>query len=73
MEEKIHPLDAWLKTRGKNREWLAKKAGTTEASISRLVAGKQWVSKALAFRLTRITDGAVTPNDFLSEPERKAS
>lgn len=73
MNSDIHPLDAWLESNGKTREWLAEVAATTEPTISRVVTGKQWPSRSLAQRLTRITKGAVTPNDFLQEREREAS
>lgn len=61
----MHPLDAWLGQQGKNREWLAGKLDISEATISRLVSGKQWPSRELAAHIRRLTKGAVTPNDFL--------
>jgi DNA-binding XRE family transcriptional regulator len=61
----MHPLDAWLKARKKTRLWLAEEIGTTEATISRIVNGKQWPKRELAESIVRITRGAVTANDFL--------
>lgn len=63
----MHPLDQWLTDNNRSREWLAEKIGTTEASLSRIVNGKQWPSRETFRLLAKITKGAVTANDFLPE------
>lgn len=61
----MHPLDAWLSKHGRTRQWLAAKLGVSEATLSRVIAGKQWPSRNLAAEIARITGGAITANDFL--------
>lgn len=62
-----HPLDAWLAANGRTRTWLAEQIGTSTATLSRLMRGKQWPSREIADRIRAITGGAVTPNDFLGD------
>ncbi len=71
----MHPIDQWLQQANKTRSWLAHEARTTEATLSRLVAGKQWPTRKLAERIRQATDGTVTPNDFAAAPvaDREAS
>jgi len=58
-------LSHWLKKTGTSARELASRAGTTEATISRLRHGRAKPSLDLAQRLADATGGAVTANDFL--------
>lgn len=51
----MHPLDAWLKQHDLTREWLAKEAGTTTATVSRIIAGSQWTGRKITARIREIT------------------
>ncbi len=51
--------------RGKSRESFAKKIGTTKNYINLLVTDSRRPSPALALRIERATDGAVTRDELL--------
>ncbi len=59
-----HPLDVWLDAEGKTRQWLAKRLVTTEATISRLMSGKQRPGWNLILGIEGLTQKKVTRNDF---------
>jgi transcriptional regulator with XRE-family HTH domain len=55
-----HPLDAWREKRGWTQAQLAHAVGVTEATISRLLAGKiAGLSKRAALSAFLVTQGAV--------------
>jgi len=49
---------------------VAQRLGISQGHVSDLVNGRFWPSRAIAIRIWRLTKGAVTPNDFLTEEER---
>lgn len=65
-----HPLDRWLAERRRTRSWLASQLGISEASLSRIIGGKQWGGREFFQRVAKVTKGDVTANDFLPQPAR---
>lgn len=61
-------LDSWLRQTGYSAAKLARDCETSQATISRLRAGKGNWSFDLVRRIFERTGGAVTPNDFLELP-----
>lgn len=43
----------------------ARRNGISEGMVSLLCRGETWLSKEMAQKIIRATDGAVTPTDFL--------
>ena len=62
----MHAVDSWLKREGKSRPWLANELSTTRATLSRVIAGKQWPPRGFFEQLKEITGGEVTADDFLA-------
>lgn len=63
----MNALHTWRKNRGLTLAELADRIGSISiGSLSRLENGEQWPSADMARRIKEATDGAVTPNDFLS-------
>lgn len=62
-------LAAYLKERGLKQRAFAKRCETTDATVSRIVAGKQRPSLALAGRIERETEGLVTMQELLESTE----
>ncbi|WP_029350514.1 3,4-dihydroxy-2-butanone-4-phosphate synthase [Bosea sp. 117] len=59
-------LADWLGTTGMTRSAFARAAGLSPATITALCKDETaWVSREAAGRIASVTDGAVTPNDFL--------
>jgi len=46
-------------------EEMARRIGTTAASVSRIENGKQDVGLSMMLRIAAATDGAIMPNDFM--------
>lgn len=65
-------LDVWLNIKGNFARELAQRAGTTEATISRLKNGRVQPSLELAGRIAEATGGAVTANDFIEPGQSSA-
>ena len=60
-------LDDWRKLRNLNQTELARLLGRTESTVSRLLNNRRRPDWATMQRIVEVTDGAVTPNDFLAE------
>ena len=69
MDEQLHPLDAWLRDNKRTRAWLADKLSSTEATISRIVRGRQWGSRELFEQIAVLTKGQVTVANFIEPPK----
>lgn len=50
----------------------AKSVGISQPHVGRLRGGKNWPSRDLMARIREVTNGAVTPDDFLPARERAA-
>lgn len=61
-------LSEFMAANAVSDEDLAAKAGCSRVTISRIRRGVAEPSLRLAARIKEITKGAVTPNDFLTEP-----
>lgn len=59
-----HKLKTWRKSRGLSQEALGKLIGVTKASVSRYEQGRvpEW---SVMLLIVQITDGVITPNDWL--------
>jgi antitoxin CcdA len=66
LQDSYHPFDAWIDAQGKTREWAATRLETTEASLSRIINGKQWPGREFFERLESITKGQVTAEHFVN-------
>lgn len=65
-------LADWLIEQGKSprrltQEQFAQEVGTSSSTISRLVSGRRRPSLDLARRISEVTNGKVTANDFVGE------
>lgn len=60
-------LSEWMIANGVSDDQLAEKVAVDRATISRLRRGKHRPSWPLVAKLSEISDGKVTANDFLSE------
>jgi transcriptional regulator with XRE-family HTH domain len=58
-------LDEWKSIRGIDDKTIADLVRRTQASISRLRCGKRFPSAELQRHFFEITDGLVTPNDWV--------
>ncbi len=59
-------LDLWLARTGMTRMAFAKKLGVSPATITALCNDEAaWMSRDIAARIADLTEGAVTPNDFI--------
>lgn len=67
-----HPLRKFRNKHGIGIDEMARRAGTSKASISRIENGSQWPSGGLLSRLIRATNGEVTADDFLTDRGRAA-
>lgn len=61
-------LKDWRKGRKLTMEAAGEILGLSQASLSRIEAGKQWPDRPTMERIQTATDGAVAPNDFIHEP-----
>lgn len=59
-------LNEWLKSQNMTQTQFAASVGSTDPSISRIVAGQQWPSPALMTAIEAATDGQVTATDILA-------
>lgn len=62
---KTMTLDDWLKRQGESPEWLADKIGVGRPAVTRYLNGSRRPEWDVIERITRVTNGAVTANDFL--------
>lgn len=66
-------LDEYLSQPGQTASALAAKAGTTGASINRILHGEQKPSASMVRALVEATDGAVTADDLIFGAPREKS
>lgn len=57
-------LDVWLELKHVSRADFAARIDTTVQTLSRIIAGKQNISLAMADAIVRETEGAVTAEDL---------
>jgi transcriptional regulator with XRE-family HTH domain len=69
---KIHPLKEYRVRKGLTLAKLACRVGVQVPALSKIENWQRMPSMSLAARIQEATNGAVTPNDFLSD-DRKAS
>lgn len=62
-------LPDYLKAKRIRRNAFAEKIGVSDGRITQLCADDGWPSRKLAERIAKVTDGAVTPNDFVGLSE----
>ena len=62
-------LSEWLKLRGKTARDLAETIDVTPMAVSRYISGERWPRRSVMEKITKVTGGAVTANDFLSRSE----
>lgn len=59
-------LQKWFETSPMSKADLARALGCSRGRVTQLLADDdQWVSRDLALKIAEVTEGAVTPNDFL--------
>jgi transcriptional regulator with XRE-family HTH domain len=63
-------LADWMKQEGLTQTEAGRRLGIRQGHVSDLVNGRFWPSRALAAKIWRVTNGAVTPTDFLTDEER---
>ena len=56
-------LESWIARQGMTQQQFAALAGISQSFVSRILAG-QTPSATTMRTILRVTDGAVTPNDF---------
>jgi 3,4-dihydroxy 2-butanone 4-phosphate synthase/GTP cyclohydrolase II len=61
---------AWVEQQQLSKSEVGRQLGISPGHVSDLCAGRFWPSRKVAIKIWRLTDGAVTPNDFLSDEER---
>lgn len=67
-------LTEYLESKNIKRGDFARAIGVTPGWITSLCDGSGWPSREVAERIARVTEGQVTPDDFLgSEPERASA
>lgn len=66
-------LNAYLADRNETQAAFAGRVGTSEANLSRILAGQQRPRAGLMERIRAATGGAVTPNDFFDAPATPAA
>lgn len=64
-------LSAYLDSNNIRQEAFATRAGTTQATISKLASGAQLPSLDLAIRIERLTAGAVPASSWISAPNQE--
>jgi len=62
-----HPLRTYRKTAGLTLADLGKSLGVTKGFLSRIESYRQVPSMHLAAKIAEVTNGAVTPNDFVAQ------
>jgi transcriptional regulator with XRE-family HTH domain len=61
-----HPLKIFRKNHQLSQDELADKLGVSKSAISRWENGGRWPNRLIVRKISRITNGAVTANDFVS-------
>jgi hypothetical protein len=67
------PLGVWIRRNGLTLTRFADIVGTSEASLSRICAGKQFPSREIMLRIVEATNWEVDANALLSIPARPRS
>lgn len=63
-------LGEWVRTKGMSHDDLAARLGCDRSTVSRYVSGHRMPRRPVLERITEITGGEVTANDFLTaEPD----
>lgn len=63
----------WIKKSGKTRTAVASEIGVSPSLITQLCDGSVWPGKEVAGRIQAVTEGQVTPNDFMSSADPSPS
>ena len=66
-------LRQYLSSAGIGVREFARQTGLSAATVSRAASGKSFPRRAALRAIHAATEGAVTANDFVSEPERPVS
>jgi len=67
-----HALTAWRKTKNLSQEELGVKLDISRWMVNSIETGRRQPSWNLMNRITTLTGGAVTPNDFVVQTEGAA-
>lgn len=62
-------LEAFLYKSGMSRADFAQLVGVSEVSICRYILNSRMPKREVLFKIAEVTNGAVTPNDFVPQPE----
>jgi len=62
-------LEAFLYKSGMSRADFAQLVGVSEVSICRYILNSRMPKREVLFKIAEVTNGAVTPNDFVPSPE----
>lgn len=68
-------LETYLKTNGLTDEAFAALVDLSQSQISRIKRDKSWPTRDVMERIAKVTNGAVTANDFIEielTPKRRA-
>lgn len=69
----MNALRTWRKSASLTIEQLAGDLGVSVGSLSRIERGEQWPDQAFFERMVCLTNGAVTPNDFVLAADHAAT
>lgn len=62
-------LAEWIKAKGLTRARFAEMIEVSPGMVTVYCDGSSWPSRAAAKRISEVTGGEVTPNDFLDAPQ----
>ena len=65
-------LSDWLDKKSISQTKFADTVGASDTTISQLIAGKTWIGRDLARRISDATKGAVTASDFVTSETEAA-
>jgi len=60
----------WIAQQGLTQAEVGRQLGIRQGHVSEIVSGRFWPTRRIFAKIWRFTEGAVTPNDFLTEDER---
>jgi len=63
----------WIEESGLTRAEVARRLGASRGNVGDLCNFRYWPSRTMMVRIIELTDGAVTPNDFLPAAFARAS
>lgn len=64
-------LQDWMNWRKRKAAWVAEQLGVDHVSVNRYVAGTRRPAWDVMQKIIELTEGHVTPNDFLRGPRRE--